>query len=66
MVKMFTTEELNALADFYGSTAGQSAMKKMPEYFAEIFPFLRQMLEASGQRATLGRPTQSVAPSSAK
>jgi len=56
MIKMFKAEELNALADFYGSRAGQNALKKMPEYFAEIYPFLRETMQASVQRATVGAP----------
>ena len=47
MVKHFTAQELNALADFYGSEVGRSAMKKFDIYLAEIMPFMRQeMLSA--------------------
>jgi hypothetical protein len=34
MVKHFTTEELKALADFYGSPVGKSAMQKFGAYMA--------------------------------
>src|SRR5260370_411433 len=38
MVKNFTTEELKALADFYGSPVGKSAMQKFGAYMADIMP----------------------------
>ena len=34
MVKNFTTEELKALADFYGSPVGKSAMQKFGAYMS--------------------------------
>ncbi|MDA8325151.1 MAG: DUF2059 domain-containing protein [Nitrospiraceae bacterium] len=51
MVKVFTAEELNALADFYGSKVGESSMGKMGVYMAnvmqemqkEVFAALRQL-----------------------
>src|SRR5436190_16270287 len=36
MVKNFSTEELKALADFYGSPVGKSAMQKFGAYMADI------------------------------
>src|SRR5215467_4290600 len=41
MVKDFTTEELKALADFYGSPVGKSAMKKFGAYMADIMPVVQ-------------------------
>jgi hypothetical protein len=41
MVKDFTTEELKALADFYGSPVGKSAMKKFGTYMADIMPVVQ-------------------------
>ncbi len=38
MVKNFTTDELKALADFYGSPIGKSAMQKVGAYMADIMP----------------------------
>ncbi len=38
MVKTFTTDELKALADFYGSAVGKSAMGKMGAYMSEVMP----------------------------
>jgi hypothetical protein len=36
--KIFTADELQALADFYGSAAGRAAMAKMGEYTSEVMP----------------------------
>ena len=41
MVKNFTTEELKALADFYGSPVGKSAMQKFGAYMADIMPVIQ-------------------------
>src|SRR6266480_772842 len=41
MVKNFTTEELKALADFYGSPVGKSAMQKFGAYMADIMPVMQ-------------------------
>src|SRR4026208_2536917 len=41
MVKDFTTEELKALADFYGSPVGKSAMQKFGSYMADIMPVVQ-------------------------
>jgi hypothetical protein len=41
MVKDFTTEELKALADFYGSPVGKSAMKKFGTNMADIMPVVQ-------------------------
>src|SRR5262245_36896371 len=38
MVKHFTTDELKALADFYGSPVGKSAMQKFGAYMADVMP----------------------------
>jgi hypothetical protein len=38
LTKHFTADELKALADFYGSPVGKSAMKKMPKYMADLMP----------------------------
>ncbi|NIY76624.1 DUF2059 domain-containing protein [Thalassospira sp. HF15] len=38
MTEHFTTNELNALADFYGSPEGVSIVKKMPVYMASTMP----------------------------
>jgi hypothetical protein len=38
LVKNFTTDELNAMANFYGSAEGQSILDKYPTYLAEVMP----------------------------
>jgi hypothetical protein len=40
MVKNFSADELKALADFYGSPVGKSAMAKMGSYMADAMPRL--------------------------
>jgi hypothetical protein len=42
MVKVFTAEELNALADFFGSPVGKSAMGKFGAYMADVMPIIQQ------------------------
>ncbi len=49
MVQVFTSEELNTLADFYGSPIGHSILQKFPEYMAAFMPAMQQEL----LRATL-------------
>lgn len=44
MVKHFTADELSALANFYGSPVGKSAMKKFADYMAEVMPTLQEEL----------------------
>jgi hypothetical protein len=41
MVKDFTTEELKALADFYGSPVAKSAMGKIGTYMADVMPAIQ-------------------------
>ena len=41
LVKHFSTDELSALADFYGSPIGKSAMSKFGAYMAEIMPAIK-------------------------
>jgi hypothetical protein len=38
MVKNFSADELKAIADFYSSAAGKSAMAKMGNYMADAMP----------------------------
>ena len=44
MVQHFTVNELNALADFYGSPEGVSIMKKFPAYMATAMPMLQSIV----------------------
>lgn len=41
MINTFTTDELNALADFYGSKHGVSAMLKFGAYTGQIMPAIQ-------------------------
>jgi hypothetical protein len=41
MIKIFTADELAAMADYYGSSNGLSATKKMGAYMAEIMPTIQ-------------------------
>ncbi|HSI12681.1 MAG TPA: DUF2059 domain-containing protein [Chthoniobacter sp.] len=50
MVKHFSTEELKALADFYGSPVGKSAMSKFGDYMAELMPTLQKEMAKAAQR----------------
>jgi hypothetical protein len=40
MMKTFTADELTALADFYSSAVGKSAMAKMGDYMSELMPVM--------------------------
>jgi hypothetical protein len=50
MVKHFTADELHALADFYGSPVGKSAMSKFGAYMADVMPAIQaEMLKAQSK-----------------
>ncbi len=50
MAKHFTTEELKALADFYGSPVGKSAMQKFGAYMADLMPIIAtEMMKAQAK-----------------
>jgi hypothetical protein len=49
MLKTFTTGELNALADFYSSKEGASAMSKFGAYMGEVMPSLIQEIRNAAQ-----------------
>jgi hypothetical protein len=50
MVKHFTTDELKALADFYGSPVGKSAMQKFGAYMADLMPVIQaEMMKAQAK-----------------
>jgi len=50
MVKHFTTEELKALADFYGSPVGKSALQKFGAYMADLMPIIQaEMIKAQAK-----------------
>jgi hypothetical protein len=66
LVKYFTTDELKALADFYGSPVGKSAMKKFPSYMAELMPTIEREVRRAQERASASQqspsPSASVTP----
>ena len=41
LIKHFTADELSALADFYGSESGKSAMKHFGVYMADVMPVIQ-------------------------
>lgn len=49
MLKTFTTNELNALADFYLSEHGASGMRKFGTYMADVMPALMQEVQRAVQ-----------------
>jgi hypothetical protein len=50
MVKHFTADELKALADFYGSPVGKSAMQKFGAYMADLMPIIQaEMMKAQAK-----------------
>jgi hypothetical protein len=51
MQKRFTDDELNALADFYGSSAGKSAVKKLNVFRIELIPALQAEFTKSYAKA---------------
>lgn len=51
MVNNFTAEELQALAIFYGSPVGRSAMKKFGQYMADAMPHIQSLMIDAFQKA---------------
>jgi len=51
MIKHFTADELKALADFYGSPIGKSAMKKFGAYMADIMPHIQTEIMKAQKKA---------------
>jgi len=50
MVKNFTAEELQALANFFGSPVGRSAMKKFGQYMADSMPRIQSFMVDAFQK----------------
>jgi len=59
MVKNFTTDELKALADFYGSPIGKSAMQKFGTYMADLMPVLQAEIIKAQAKMNQSMPNQS-------
>jgi hypothetical protein len=51
MVKHFTTRELAALANFYGSPEGKSALQKFGPYMADIMPLMQAEMRRAAEQA---------------
>jgi len=51
MVVHFSADELKALADFYGSAIGKSAMGKIAAYTADIMPHIKKEVMNAQQKA---------------
>ncbi|ABW66229.1 DUF2059 domain-containing protein [Desulfosudis oleivorans] len=65
MEKHFTADELKALADFYGSPVGKSAMNKFGDYMGDIMPAIQAELlkahaEAIKENAEANRQKQNA------
>jgi Uncharacterized protein conserved in bacteria (DUF2059) len=59
LVKTFSTKELDAMTNFYGSPEGRSVIAKYPRYLAEVMPALMaqiQRVEAEAKRQTVPMP----------
>jgi hypothetical protein len=61
MVKHFTTDELKALADFYGSPVGKSAMQKFGVYMADLMPTIQAEIIKAQAKVNKALPNQSPA-----
>jgi hypothetical protein len=59
MVKNFTTDELKALADFFGSPVGKSAMQKFGTYMADIMPVMQAEIIKASAKLNQSLPNQS-------
>lgn len=62
MVKHFTTEELKALADFYGSPVGKSAMQKFGAYMADLMPIMQAEIMKAQAKVNQSLPNEKKNP----
>lgn len=56
MLRIFTADELNALADFYGSEHGSSAMRKFGAYLADVTPAVQAEIQRAIQQLSTEQP----------
>ena len=56
--KHFTADELRALADFFGSPVGKSAMSKYGAYMGSIMPVIQQEVAKAMQKGMEGMASQ--------
>jgi hypothetical protein len=59
MVKHFTSEELKALADFYGFPVGKSAMQKFGAYMSDLMPTIQAEMMKAEAKANQSLPNTS-------
>lgn len=50
LVKVFTADELKALADFHGSALGKSATKKMGTYMTDMMPAIQSEMKKAWEK----------------
>jgi hypothetical protein len=55
LMKVFTAEEIKAMADFYGSPAGKAAMNKSGVYMTDLRPALMAELIKAQTKAGLSK-----------
>jgi hypothetical protein len=58
MVKHFTTRELAALANFYGSPEGKSALQKFGPYMADTMPLIQAEMRRAAEQAQAEKSKQ--------
>ena len=58
IVKHFTAEEIKALADFYGSPVGKSAMSKFGDYMADLMPVMQAEIMKAQAKANQSTPSK--------
>ena len=64
LIKHFTADELKALADFYGSPVGKSAMKKFGAYMADVMPAIQtEMMKAQAKASPAPEGSPEAGPS---
>ncbi len=51
LVKVFTADELHALADFYSAPLTKSAMAKMGTYMSDVMPAIINEVRAAAEKA---------------
>lgn len=61
LARHFTEQELADLGKFYSSPTGQSVLKKMPTYMADVMPFIQQQVMTAvmtrmQQKAAVSKP----------
>jgi hypothetical protein len=59
MVKHFTTDELKAIADFYGSPVGKSAVRKCGALMADMMPTMEAEIMKAQPKLNQSMPNHS-------